>query len=224
MVATNFELTRGRQSNEHRRTDIKSNKSNMVSYWLIDGWNYMDCIGLVIMKQDIDKLINFIAVTGEHAACSNDCTGKWRLIVAKKQILELIEQQVKETRQLPRRDYYDNPEETHDVPCRFCGSKEWTDWLLLPHKLFNEVDGYLCFPCFLKNHPLVLELIVEAREDELTKLNDDIHAVDPTFNDGQPYLISLEESDFAEIIQDRLKALKSTLPNQPKTEEGGGGE
>lgn len=46
-------------------------------------------------------------------------------------------------------DYWYNPATDHsDTPCNVCGATEWTDWLLLPHSLFNEIGGYLCFPCF----------------------------------------------------------------------------
>jgi hypothetical protein len=56
--------------------------------------------------------------------------------------------------ELINKEYWESPEEIHPVPCEDCGSKEWTDWILLPHKLFNETcpggAGYLCFPCFVK--------------------------------------------------------------------------
>ena len=78
-------------------------------------------------------------------------TGK----VLRDTLAELINARVEN---LPRRDYYDNPTRVHDIPCQYCGSKEWVDWLLLPHELFNVVcpggSGYLCFDCFVKNHPL----------------------------------------------------------------------
>lgn len=38
------------------------------------------------------------------------------------------------------------------LPCDRCGSTFWTDWVLLPHELFNMVcpggNAMLCFPCF----------------------------------------------------------------------------
>ena len=54
---------------------------------------------------------------------------------------------------IPLDSYWDNPATNHDVPCNICGSSHWTDWRLLPHKLFNMVGtgggGYYCFPCFV---------------------------------------------------------------------------
>lgn len=44
--------------------------------------------------------------------------------------------------------------DSHSIPCEDCGSKDWPDWVLLPHELFNQIcpsgNGYLCLSCFSK--------------------------------------------------------------------------
>lgn len=53
---------------------------------------------------------------------------------------------------LEQNHYAGMPTKRH--PCDDCSSEFWTDWVLLPHEVFNAVcpggSGMLCFPCFIK--------------------------------------------------------------------------